>query len=202
MSAELAHALELLGPAASPVSSGVRISIPPVFDVSPVAPGIVTPSTRSTPPAASSVLSARPDDAVDVAVQVAALRPKRWPFVVALLAMVAAVAALFFETGEARRDAAPSHEAPAAPLQSPAESAVDRSLSRSIGMTAVATIWPPAIAAPAMPSSKATFATTPSAAVPSSRPQPPARHGTSRPDTNSSPAGTSTGSTVGYGYLE
>jgi|HubBroStandDraft_2_1064218.scaffolds.fasta_scaffold38276_2 serine/threonine protein kinase len=201
MAAELAHALELAGPAASPVSSGVRISIPP--GVSSAVPAIEARVVKPSSPVPESAAAGRPDDAADVAMQVAALRPRRWPFVFALVAAAAAISGLVFnETRDTGHDATGPH-GPAAPAaESQAEPVVDHSRAMSPEPSASAPSTPRPMAAVTAPSSKATPATS-SIALPPSRLQPPTvRRGSNRSDTSASPASTSSGSTVGYGYLE
>jgi serine/threonine-protein kinase len=208
MSAELAHALDLAGPAASTISSGVRISVASGLESAALPmPVIETRALSSRPPPPPIALgpgSPPSDDAAEVATQVAALRSRRWPFVVAFAVAAAIVTGLVTMDGrDTRREAAGSHEASPPPPASLAESAVERSLATSRGSLAPAPGSPTSspMASPATNPRATTSATT--VAAPASRPPSQnVRHGGSRPETNGSPASASSGSTVGYGYLE
>ena len=199
MSAELAHALELAGPLASPASSGVRVSITgalasisPAIE-EPVAPAVIRASAPPPP---------KPEDAVDVAAQVAALRPRRWPFVLAFVVAGAAIVGVASSSArDARRPESGANDTPPPVLESPAASVVDRSLATALVPTAMVT----SAAAPATtgPTQSKVTALASSVDVPTSKSPPPAvRHGGGRTDSNATPASTSRSSNVGYGYLE
>jgi len=199
MAAELAHALELAGPLASPASSGVRVSITGALaSVSPaieerVAPAVIRPS--APPPA-------KPEDVVDVAAQVAALRPKRWPLLLAFVVASAAIAGVVMSSErDGHRHGSSADDTPPPVLESPAVSVVDRSLATALVPTVIAA----SSAAPATtgPAQSKVIASASSVFVPPSKSPPPAvRHGGGRTETSAAPPGTSRSSNVGYGYLE
>jgi serine/threonine-protein kinase len=200
MSAELAHALELAGPLASPASSGVRVSITGgLASISPAIEERVAPAVirASAPP------PAKPDDAIDVAIQVAALRPKRWPFVLAFVVASAAIAGVVSTNSarSARRTDPTAQETPPPVLESPGASAVDRSLATSLVATGVGTSS--VVPATTAPSQSKVTATAASAWVPATKSAPPAaRHVGGRADTSPTPSSAARSSNVGYGYLE
>jgi len=197
MAAELTHALELAGPLASPASSGVRVSITGALaSISPAIEEPVVPAVIRT----SAPPPPKPDDAVDVAAQVAALRPRRWPFVLAFVAAGAAIVGVASSSGRDRPEST-VNDTPPPVLESPAASAVDRSLATALVPTAMVT----SAAAPAMtgPTQSKVTALASSVVVPATKSPPPAvRHGGGRTDSNTTPASTSRSSNVGYGYLE
>jgi serine/threonine-protein kinase len=219
MAAELAHALELAGQAASPVSSGVRISIPPGVETA--AAGPEGPRPGPTVPAAPASSLARAEDA-DVAMQVAALRPRRWPLVLASIVVAAAIA------GVVRNESRTAH-APAPAVARLAVPAASAPASPEPPVTVTETPRPeiPSAGAAASPSATTTanvtttsttgaVATTASTATKDLRTPPPpttpspaskpasvtVHRGPIRGDGNTSSPSTSTTSNVGYGYLE
>jgi serine/threonine-protein kinase len=222
MAAELAHALELTGQAASPVSSGVRISIPPGVETAASA----LEGSRPGPPAPAAPISplSRIDDA-DVAEQVAALRPRRWPLVLTSIVVAAAIAGVV--TSESRTAHTPAPKpiraittAPAAASPEPAVTATEAprtELSTTSSVTSPSATAANAIGTSSAPVSSAAStmtasgtakdsrvpATTPTAPSPASKsPSTTVRHSPIRGDGNTSSPSTSTTSNVGYGYLE
>jgi serine/threonine-protein kinase len=199
MAAELAHALELAAPLASPASSGVRVSVTGALaSASPVIEERLplAVARASVPPAT------KPEDVVDVAAQVAALRPRRWPFVLAFVVASAAIAGVVSSsTREARRPESSAHDTPPPVLESPAASVVDRSLATAL----VPTGLPTGSAGPATtgPLQSKVTASAPSVFVPTTKsPLPAVRHSGGRTDTSAMPASTARSPNVGYGYLE
>jgi serine/threonine-protein kinase len=201
MAAELAHAIDLAGPAASTISSGVRISV--AGGIESVSPAIEVRRAPSKPP--PSLALPRPDDAAAMAIEVAALRPKRWPL--ALVAVAAAGAVGWFAFSElhgGRGNVAGSHEAAPPVPDSPADMIVDRSLA-----TSLSSATPPSSSATTAVAPMAAPRTTPStsgstggAIAPPSKAPPSGRHGGSRPEPGAPPASAPARPTVGYGYLE
>ena len=201
MALELGQALELAGPAASPVSSGIRPSIPaePLF-----APQALE-DDRAAPvaPVVAGSPSAAIGDGSDVAAQVAALRPKRWPLVVALAATAALVTGIISSEWSSTRDLpARAHQATEVPSPASAPDGVaDRSVSTST--TSAVSIANASASSQALPS----VATSPVAASAAAAPVPKVppssvKHAGGRPNAATPHAAAGAGPPVGYGYLE
>ena len=204
MAAELARAMEAVTLPAGPASSGIRVTVAPAAESAPVT-AEHRDVTREAAPLASAPAPSAPLLPFDDSIEVAALRPRRWPMIVGILAAAAAATvsvALLSTRGDEPATATPVVSAPVK-IDPGAEAERDRPLATSASASSAGATPPAPPALPLTPTARA--APPSSSASVSSTLAAPARAAPQAPRRQSGRAGSTppaSPTAVGYGYLE